>query len=370
MGSPTHAHKEEKKNTGHHAPHPAKSGDGEVSRLASIAGGPLEYWWRNAVKGIFANSKLLREAISFDRTGDTHYMCLGPKKMGIRVPVHLGLLGLQLSTGALKFTNPLLNRIAGEAFEEVAFGVTDLYLSGQLDSHDEVEKVAKSAAAKIEERLNMCQVAIENDVVVAHHADCIMMAARNDKNPIKRTLEQVIAQRVPLATGCGFCGKILQGLQKEEAMGETGSGHGGGGHNAPQGAKTAKVEKMSGAEALGKFGEKYPEKVAVVYDFVKWWGIEYPGEAQHFLAEADKEDEYHALANADDHEIRRTIALSMLEARGMGGGFWTGLRHLLGIGGKAKDKVAESKFEKNAHARWENKKRSSIFLRMLGLGEK
>ena len=369
MGKPTHTHHEEKKKDTSHAPHPAKTGDGGVSRLASIAGAPLEYWWRNAVKGIFANSRLLRQAISFDRTSDAHYLCLGPKQLGIKVPVQLGLLGLQLSSGAVKFSNPLLTRLVGEALEEIAFEATDAYHKGQLDSHDEVEKVAKSAATKIEERINMCQVILENDVVVAHHADCIMMAARNDKNPIKRTLKQVIAQGVPLATGCGFCGKILQGLQKEEAMGEHGhDGHSGGGH-APQGAKTAKEVKMSGAEALGKFGEKYPEKVRVVYDFVKWWGTEYPNEAQHFLAEADKEDEYHALANAPDHETRRNIALSMLEARGMGGSFVTGFKHMLGIGQKAKGEAAQSAYAEAAKKRLGAKRRTSITMKLLGLGE-
>lgn len=369
MGSPTHAHKEEKKSAGHHAPHPVKSGDGGVSRLASIAGAPLEYWWRNAVKGLIGNSQLIHNMVSFDRTGDAHYLCLGPKQLGIKVPVQLGLLGLQLSSGAVKFNNPLLTRIVGEALEEIAFELTDRYHKGQLDSHDGVEKAAKSAAAKIEERINMCQVVIEKDVVVAHHADCIMMAVRNDKNPIKRTLDQVVDQGVPLATGCGFCGKILQGLQKEEAMGEhRHDGHSGGGH-APQGAKTAKVEKMSGAEALGKFGETYPEKVGVVYDFVKWWGIEYPGEAQHFLAQADKENEYHALANADDHETRRTIALSMMETRGMGGGFVTGLKHMLGIGQKAKGEAAKSEYAEAAKRRWDKKRKSSPTLKFLGLGE-
>lgn len=369
MGSPTHNHHEEKKKDTGHATHPVKTGDGGVSRLASIAGAPLEYWWRNAVKGIFANSRLLRQAISFDRTGDAHYLCLGPKQLGIKVPVQLGLLGLQLSSGAVKFSNPLLTRLVGEALEEIAFEATDMYHRGELESPEEMEKVAKSVASKIEEKLNMCQVVLENDVAVAHHADCIMMAVRNDKNQIKRTLEQVIAQGVPLATGCGFCGKILQGLQKEEAMGETGSGHGGGAH-APHGAKTAKVEKKSGAEAFGNYSEKYPEKGNVVYDFVRWWGSEYPGESQHFLAQVDREDEFHALANAPDHETRRTIALSMMEARGMGGGFVTGIKHMLGIGQKAKGEAAESEFSREARERWEKKKKTSITMKIFGLGGK
>lgn len=385
MGSPAHHDDKKKPKTttvektkahhdahGHDA-HSATKGGGGVSRLASIAGAPLEYWWRNAVKQVFANNKAIHNMVSFDRSGDAHYMHFGPKTLGIKVPVQLGLLGLQLSSGALSFKNPIVNRIVGEALEEVAFELTDLYNKGKLDSHDAVEKSAKDAATKIEEKFKiMCQVVLEDGDAIAHLADCIMMAASNEKNPIKRTLEQVKAQRVPLATRCRFCGSILQGLQKEEAMGEHETGHGGGGHNAhghdAHGAKTAKKEvKLSGAEALGKFGEKYPGKVRLVYDFVKWWGNEHPTEAQHFLAQADKEEEFHALANAPDHETRRTIARSMLESRGLGGGFVTGIKNMLGMGEKKGQDPEIQAYVQDADERFKKAKKSSSLMKLIGL---
>lgn len=380
MGS--HAHHEEKKKPdkekphivkhaahGHdaHGAHGAAKGSGELGRLASIAGAPIEYWWRNAVKQIFANNQAIHNMVSFDRSGDAHYMHFGPKALGIKVPVQLGLLGLQLSSGALTFKNPIVNRMVGEALEEVAFELTDLYNKGKLDSYD-VKKAAKDAAAKVEEKFKiMCQVVLEDDDAIAHIDDCIMMAASNKKNPIKRTLEQVKAQRVPLATGCRFCGPILQGLQKEEAMGEHGTGHSGGGHDA-HGAKTAKKEvKSSGAEALGKFGEKYPEKVGLVYDFVKWWGNEHPTEAQHFLAQVDKEEEFQALANAPDHETRRTIARSMMEARGLSGSFMTWIKNVFGIGEKNEQSEEVKEYVANADMRFQNARRNSTIIKLLGL---
>lgn len=319
---------------GHHpppgapaAPSPAPHGGGDnvgMNRVMNMLGAPIELEFRRFVRAaIETNSRWLTNLVSFTHgTDGTGYMHFGPQALGVKVPVQLGLKGLVLASGAFNFKNPLVERIVSEGFEVFAFELSDAYREGRAPTGEEVQKAAKKADDRMSRKMKVVMVldGSGQKILMAHVDDCLERLQVQEKYEKKTTFKQVKEQGIPLALACPRCGKQLIKLrEEEEAMAD---GH------APAGApKAGKPAKLSAAEALGQYRVKHPNDFPKIASFLGWFHENYPEEAERFLTEVDKVDEWHALAGCENHEQRRVVALSMLKPPSFLGGLFGGHHH-------------------------------------------
>ncbi len=244
---------------------------------------PFEHALRTQAK-MLVNQKWFRELVSFGKEGDADVLYLGHPSWGIKAPVAMGVVGLQLGAGALHFKKlgPTTNHLLRELASEVVMALTDAYSEGRAPSAEELKKAQEKTDKVLEHKMIIID---ENGAPVAHDARCVsptVRAALKGKTARKLTLGEATTMDIPFAEQCDTCRKFIAELraslkggsmQQEEKKGE----------------KKPEKKNLSAGEKLATLLPDHRADLDKLWQFFEKWRNE--GDSGTARAEAAREVE-------------------------------------------------------------------------------